>query len=287
MILFFGEGRLGNQIFQYGFIRNFARINEFIITNNFKEFKTVFNGYGNILNIQNKYITPLIKKLCLPILVFLSENKVISSVKVDYIKHRDLKMENNTYQYVKGFLPVTYIYPGFFQSEQFFSNQSLDHLRINQSFISKAKNLLKNNILKQKHKVFVHIRRGDYLNLSICGMKGANLPMSYYKKSISWFNHNYPDSFFIFFSDDIDFVKKNFQYVKNKYISEQSLEIDFALMTLCRSAILSNSTLSWWGAYFMKKRIKIISPKYWLGFKYDFEFPKSITPSFSETVQIR
>jgi hypothetical protein len=58
-------------------------------------------------------------------------------------------------------------------------------------------------------------------------------------------------------------------------------------MTLCNGAILSNSSLSWWGAYLMKDKDKVFMPKYWLGFKNKRWHPDGIKLDFAEIVEVK
>ena len=107
----------------------------------------------------------------------------------------------------------------------------------------------------------VHVRRGDYLN-------GANLvihsPCSkgYFLNAMKLF----PESKFIFISDDMDWVKENFRG-DNIYYSPFTNELqDFKLMSECHNNIISNSTFSWWAAYLNRNLNKtVVGPKKWFG----------------------
>ena len=141
--------------------------------------------------------------------------------------------------------------------------------------LKKANNLLA-DIPSNKHKVFVHIRRIDYINESCFGIKGLTLPLSYYKNCIRWFEDNIENPFFVFLSDDTEFVEYCFNDIENKVIFNNEIGVDFAIMVLCKSGIISNSSFSWWGAYLMKERYQVFAPKYWMGYKSHKENPKGI-----------
>ena len=139
----------------------------------------------------------------------------------------------------------------------------------------------------EKQKIFIHMRRGDYRVHKCFGKQDITLPLSYYKTQIDWFNKNLDNSFFVFLSDDIEYVKDNFGGIKNKIISIENMNVDFCIMTLCDGGIMSNSTYSWWGAYFMKNRRNLVAPRYWFGFKSKLEYPIGISPSFAKIVDYK
>ena len=100
------------------------------------------------------------------------------------------------------------------------------------------------------------------------------------------FLKNKSDAYFIFLSDEPEFIEKEFEYLENKIISRNSYEVDFAIMTLCNGAILSPSSFGWWGSYLMKNRDVVFAPKYWLGFESKMEFPCSSRNSPSYSIEI-
>lgn len=285
MIIFFGEGRLGNQIFQYAFIKNFLKKKETVLAYNFEEFQKMFVSKDNIINIKSKYLKFIIKKLGLPLFIFLSKIKIISSYKQCKIKYKRYNIYDSKFICSKGILPITFIQPGFFQSEKFFKYKNIESFKIKPQYLKEAEFFL-NKINENYQKVFVHVRRNDYVNHKFLGVKGIDLPLSYYKKSIQYFYNKFENPYFIFLSDDYSFVKYCFKDIKNKIISNNSMEIDFAIMTLCDNGILSNSSFSWWGSYLMKRKKGILVPKYWLGFKSKVEYPKEIIPSYSTAIEI-
>jgi hypothetical protein len=105
----------------------------------------------------------------------------------------------------------------------------------------------------------VHIRRGDYLKNPDFH---TNLPIEYYKEAMDIIG----DSFFIFVSDDINWVKENFVGDNIFYSPFNSDVEDLFLMSQCDNNIIANSSFSWWGAY-LNKNIgnKVVSPKNWFG----------------------
>ena len=101
--------------------------------------------------------------------------------------------------------------------------------------------------------VFIHIRRGDYLNLN------WELNLNYYKKALDYILQKVQKpTFFIFGTQSLDFIKENFKleypfHIIGEYNAlNQQDWVDMYLMSLCKHAIIANSTFSWWGAWLKK-----------------------------------
>lgn len=285
MVLFFGAGRLGNQLFQYHFINSVENEKHTIIVYNFKELLELFDSVPKVINIQNKILKDLIRILALPLLNFLAQTKLISSYKIDTYNENGFVVPDITYSKNKGLLPIIYIYPCFAQSEMFFKHNLTSNLVLKKKYVEKAEEFLA-PIPKNYQKVFIHVRRGDYIHFSVLGKMGVALPITYYRSRIKWYQENIENPFFVFLTDDPEFVEYCFENVHNKAISRNSMFVDFAIITLCEYGIMSNSSFSWWAAYMMKSRKKVFSPKYWLGWKSEVEYHKGITPSFAEVVEV-
>lgn len=279
MIIFLGDGRLGNQIFQYGFIMNFYQDEEIIITTNFNQLIELFEVKVKLININNRYLRYIMNnyiKLFIKLIAYL---RIISSVKSKKVYVNKYLIEDSDYIFKHGMLPIKYVFEGVYQSEKLI-NMYNKQLKIKYKYINEATKIIY-SLPQNTFKIFVHIRRTDYSYHSCLGYKDIRLPLNYYMNAIKSIISSFNNVYFIFLSDDIDYVTKNFKNIENKYISNNNEYVDFSIMSLCEGGILSNSSFSWWGAYFIKNKNIIISPKYWIGFKSKIEYPRGITPSFS------
>ena len=83
MLIFLGDGRIGNQIFQYVFLKTIQDNNEKIIVSGFEELKEVFeiNDFINF-NKYNRWIRFILFRICKPILYLFSDIRVISSITI-------------------------------------------------------------------------------------------------------------------------------------------------------------------------------------------------------------
>ena len=152
--------------------------------------------------------------------------------------------------------------------------------------------------------VFLHVRRGDNVG------RPDFYPMprvEYYKRVLD--NH-FPTEECLVISDDPEWCKNEPFFDQDRFFvsdnadkyDHQTLEgdgsmkqsaipyVDLCLMSLCTDAIISNSTLSWWGAWLQKnKDHKVVAPHPWFGSELSFNdlsdlIPEGwITETFEET----
>lgn len=283
MILFISDGRLGNQLFQYAFLNTIAKKGEKIIAINMKQFTdTCEIGNQNFKPFYiGKYSLFILKKLLKPsILMYLIKLKILGYIK----QNGNETCVQSSFSEKKGLLPVRLVETNFFQSEKFFDKAKID-FTIKQQYIDVAKDFL-NQVPLENSKIFVHVRRGDYIFEPYLGERGIDLPKSYFEKAISKILLEVENPFFVFLSDDPTFVECCFTHIKNKIISKNSMPVDLAIMSLCEYGIVSNSSFSWWGAYMMKKRKKVIFPKYWYGWRQKIESHSDIQPDWAEIIDV-
>lgn len=288
MIVFLADGRLGNQLFQYVFIKTIARENEKIIVTGFDEIIETFN-ISDVLNLStnNRWIRAFLFRICRPILTYLSKFKIIKSIVVN--RERILGgyfREAKTYKLSQGvFKNITFIKLGFFQSEAFFDTNVVKRLELKSKHISNALDVL-SSVSEEYFKVFVHIRRSDYIGYKVYG-RSTLLPISYFKDQVERFQGYKKNCFFIFLSDQPELIHSEFGYLENKLISKNNhYSTDFAIMTQCNGAILSPSSFGWWGSYMMKEMNVVVAPKYWLGFGSKEEYHSGAVPSYAEEITI-
>lgn len=112
--------------------------------------------------------------------------------------------------------------------------------------------------------VSVHIRRGDYLQVS---NGQVALSAKYYHGAIEAMSKRVNNPLWVFFSDDIPWCRAEFASLQNAVFVEgngdQPWE-DLRLMMACRHHVIANSTFSWWGAYMGRDSNGIVFyPEHW------------------------
>jgi len=157
---------------------------------------------------------------------------------------------------------------GYWQGEEFFEDVK-DELRDKLLFKEEVKEKVK-NIQISDNSVFIHARRGDYLN----GDYFVDLSKTdYYQKAVEYILDKTEAPTFYIFSNDVEWAKTFFQFVPgNKQFLMNSTIEDLYLMSCCKHSIIANSTYSWWAAWLNKNPDKIvIQPNEWYGAKENKE----------------
>jgi len=187
----------------------------------------------------------------------------------------------------KGFFSTTYIHPRYFQNRFFFKSNVVNNLRIKKIHKTKCQDFI-NKIPPNFTPIAVHIRSQLRNNNEIDTFKifgqSTVLPINYFYDCIDWFEKNINNPYYIILSDNPNYVKKKFSYLKNKIFSENSVEVDLLIISNCSYGVLSNSSISWWGSYLSKKKKKFFAPKYWMGWKSRIEAQKYGTPIYCTLV---
>lgn len=287
MLIFLADGRLGNQLFQYSFLKSIQLKNEVLVTSGFEELDTYFeHDYYLNLNKQNRYIRFFVYEIIQKIMNLLGNIRLITTLEVVVEQIGGLSRESNKYNTKYGlFQSVKIVKLGYFQSENFINKSQISTLKLKPLYLNNATRFMQ-TLPRDVYPVFIHVRQGDYKYHTISG-KGTNVPMTYYKEGISWFAKNKKNPYFIFLSDEPQFIESDFKDIKNKVISDRhDAGTDMAIMTMCRGAVLSPSSYSWWGSFMMKERDVVIAPRYWLGFNWQTEYQSGGTPSYARVIKI-
>lgn len=151
---------------------------------------------------------------------------------------------------------------GYWQNEKYINSIEEDlreFVFVPRASINRSLKLLNSN------SVAVHIRRGDYLQEPHKSFHGV-LSLKYYLDAFTriWDERGLDAQFFIF-SDDTEWVKKEFGSERFIFMPSKLEAEDIYLMSLCKHAVIANSSFSWWGAWLGdgKENRIVIAPKKW------------------------
>jgi hypothetical protein len=169
----------------------------------------------------------------------------------------------------------------YFQTEKYFENIK-DEIKKDFTFKKNILGPCKEIIEDIDNPIFIHIRRGDYLNSQqahpVC-------PIEYYQKALSHFDSDIPA---LVFSDDIEWCKNQELFSDDRFMMSEYQEyysqtcdtndgrqrslvpyFDLCLMSLCSGGIMANSSMSWWGAWLQQNTSRpIVAPNPWFGVQY-------------------
>lgn len=146
---------------------------------------------------------------------------------------------------------------GYLQSEKYFDlDKTRKIFEFKGDFVKPI--LARYSYLFERKNIIITVRRGDFVNHP-----------NYYQLSYKYYFlaliKNFPDweeKNLIFMSDDINYCKYHFKFLKNAFFIEDLSAIEqLAISSKGDDFIISNSTFSWWMAWLAEKRGgKIIRP---------------------------
>jgi len=164
------------------------------------------------------------------------------------------------------------LYNGYWNTERYFKKygeQIRKELSLNISKLFASPSFLNNfahvyELSKNVPVVAVMVRRTDYVNSDFY----ITLGMDYYEKAKEYIeNQLCVKPKYVFFSDDIDWCKKNFSWGDYFVANGKDYE-DLALASLCGNHIIYNGTFGWWSAWLDENPTKVVvAPKQWFGSK--------------------
>lgn len=268
------QGNLGNQLFQYAYARHIQKhtkqgiilnlynfnkgrpdleftLNQFVLNDTvFIEKDRPLPYYANSFTVFSRIMRKICPQLYHNILkkfgiIMWQESKVIEDPK---------------------FIYQNYYLSGWFQSIKYFKDvrEELINEIIPQNINCDNQNLYKE--IRNTNSVCISIRRGDYVTNERISKLFYVCDEKYFFEAIKKIQQKEKNLVFVFFSDDIEWVKKNI-YIKGKCLYEtgkDSVGEKLRLMSACKHYILSNSSFSWWAQFIrVREGGYTIAPKRW------------------------
>jgi hypothetical protein len=161
---------------------------------------------------------------------------------------------------------------GYWQSWRFFEKVEpliREHFTLRREKTERVSQLAEQ--LRRSETVSVHVRRGDYKTREAQAYHGI-LPASYYREAIERVLSRHPKARFLFFSDDMEWVRAHLDtrlplFDSGDEVGRTALE-DLHLMQHCRHHVIANSSFSWWGAWLNPDPDKtVVAPVDWFATK--------------------
>jgi hypothetical protein len=282
MILFYGEGRLGNQIFQYQAMCRIARPAETVVAVGLESLPDGFEMRGPRLRVVTRSgaLKRLVKYVLIPC-VLRPAARLLRLMNYVYESSSNSSgtAEPAGEMIVRPglFSRVTFVDGGFYQDPSLWSTVfPTNSLVLNCSLRQAALRYLRDACPPSQSTTFVHVRRGDYLSYTSYGLRDLALPNEFYRSAIAEIRRRVGETHLIFVTDDADWVKNSFSDLADKTIVSADPSMDFAIMAQCDNGIVSNSTFALAAALMMTRPGVVIAPEYWLGFRVSRWYPPRI-----------
>ena len=238
MITVKNDGDLGNQMFQYSFLRCHAEKNslswEFYDhwVNNFK-YNEAFKDIFKLFNLASKNI---------------DATRPIETISIA-----------DTFQEIKP--QDNIIYKGWFQSEKYFKNNK-DNIKNwftpRQEFLNDANSYIKKfttNNCSIDEICAIHYRGTSYRRL------GWDIPYEWYERAINEILSIKDIKKFIIFTDDVPHCTK--LWGKKYEIINNNRLLDYSILFQFKNFIISPSSFSFWPAWLQGEIV--IAPQFWFG----------------------
>jgi hypothetical protein len=265
IVLFSAGGRTGNQLFQISHALSARHDGEWVVTFEMGETRSLLSRTckRHWLNIESRRLRRFFEFLY-PVI----HHALVNTRIVSYLHDRE-----NLYTFRKGRIRCLTIMKGYFESSPQHREDLATFFRVNESIRSRVRHALADKVSGHTA-IFIHMRRSDFV------LYDRMLPDSYYLQAAGIFQKRISDPYFVIVGDDPSHAENLFRDIAPRYVSHLSPAEDLALMSLCEGGVLSNSTLSWWGAFFGSGTQGYVAPKYWFGFKTKTWHPPEIKASF-------
>ena len=289
MIFFYGEGRLGNQVFQFQALSSLCnraavsnRNLERVLAIGLEDLDSLFDlrerpvkvvtRSGLVKRIAKYFVIPLLLR---PLAKWLRLIGYAYEPRTGQGPYRGLSGE--LMRKAGLFNRLTFVDGGYYQNPQMsHAAFPIDTLSVKAHWVAAARAYLQSSVPSECEAIAVHVRRGDYLQFATYGVNNLALPQDYYWRAIRDVQQQVPNAYFIFVTDDAEWVSTTFADLPNKRTVATSVAADFAVMTQCRGAIVSNSTFSLAAALLIDSPTVVVGPKYWFGFRVGVWLPPKI-----------
>jgi hypothetical protein len=222
-------GRLGNQLFQYAFLRSTAR------RLGVKFYCPHWIG-DEVFELND------------------SDERTLEPIDIHQIYNQPSHSSgfNQDALSIKDGTDIT----GYFQTERYWDRDLVrEWYRFRENKICRVRR--KYEQIDFAKSVAIHLRFGDFASLALNRIVFYIPPLEYYIRAFSRIEKS---ENIVVFSDDIQLARQYVQPWNAKFLFIDNNEVyeDVYLMSRCRDIIISTSTLSWWGAFLGESRDRIV-----------------------------
>ncbi|MGV8996529.1 MAG: alpha-1,2-fucosyltransferase [Parvibaculaceae bacterium] len=282
-VYFTGDGRLGNQLFQAAFLDGLTAPGDTIYATGMEEMLEGFDWMRvTVRNRRDSRSHQSAKRWIRRLGRLATKLRLIDGVsqprQMFTVARESYKAHGGEVERRSGLSSqMLYVDKGYYQSAEAAEAASFS---LKSKYKLAAQAFL--DALPAGPKAFVHVRRGDYAKWEIFG-RSPLLPLDYFKRGMEAITMHAPDVQFVLLSDDVDAVSAALEGVH--VFRGANVYEDFGMMALCDGGVISNSTLSWWGGFFCRRTLPVISPACFLAHGLGFEYPVGITANWMTPIE--
>lgn len=282
------RGRLGNQLFQYAFVRMLQYHNPGVgVCYHFDEVYSAGTPEQDFVNSLKHYhvvdvregkeqprlsfIQKLLMKLYWLPYPHTAPVHIINRYQMKWVgllsRFGLYYLDLGYYHFPKKLPKGDVIVSGNFESEEYFyeiKEQILDEVKPLKPISAHNQALLK--LMQETNSVSLSIRRGDFVeDAKISGQFNVCTP-KYYQRAVEYIKQHVENPVLFIFSNDVEWCKQHLDfglethYESGKDPSWEAME----LMSHCRHNIMANSSYNWWAQYKSPYQDKVVvAPARW------------------------
>ncbi|MCK4999726.1 MAG: alpha-1,2-fucosyltransferase [Anaerohalosphaera sp.] len=274
-------GGLGNQMFQYAFVKALAlrkgvefkldisgfihyKLHDYSLDNLNIDENLADENEVEMLKVKGKGRAKKFHQKLLTTLTIRSNTHFIEEYPYSFDK-RVWKLPNSVYL------------EGYWNCYRYFKDIRAEILKDFKVHTNQTgKDLEVSMIIKDTNSVSIHVRRCDYVTNAKTQKHHGICGLDYYRDAIKRVSGIIRKPTFFVFSDDHQWVKENlkmpYEIVYVDHNGPCRNYEDMRLMSQCRSNIIANSTFSWWAGWLNNYEDKIVvAPEKWVSSGIDID----------------
>lgn len=270
------KGGLGNQLFQYAFLKALQLTYDQEVKADLSYYSSIENDTVRIPRIEQLKVniakaTPCeLSDVCM--LQHAGDPRKLNykiGVFLEKTLNRSYYFESDRQYRDPGKILNYQYFDGYWQSYKYLEGIEDDirnEVVMKGDFSEAAKAMISQ--IRNENAVFIGVRRGDYLANARSKRRFGYFGDDYFTQAISTIKERVNDPVFYVFSNDIEGVKQTIRFNEKVIYREEKHQIsdveELFIMASCRHAIIVNSTFYWWGAWLIENEDKVIvAPRRW------------------------
>jgi len=250
------KANLGNNLFQYSFLRKVAESHNqnYYLSGDFSQITKYFDSDFRVIQSIFKLLICKVFRQKITVIKPKRKSSGEGIFREDMLSISDLTLNSEEKYVLDGwFQYCDYTSPCYISYKKRYLNRVTEYLAAS-------------NITALDSYCCIHLRYRDYFTTDTgrANQYGWVLPINYYQNAAKILKSSADPLKFIVVSDDIDLARKTMSWLpENTHFSTlESPILDMILISLCKYKIITNSTFSWWGARLSFDGATILCPNY-------------------------